>query len=68
MGWSGGSEIGERLICSLVKHIPDKTIRTKVYKDLIDILTDHDCDTLNECLGLDPTFDKVYNKMFPDED
>jgi hypothetical protein len=63
MGWSGGSSMMAKIIKTLKPVIVDDKERTKVYRKLKNIFeNDGDCDTLYECKGLDPAFDKVLPK------
>jgi len=74
MGWGSGSAIMESIIQRL------KPKRNKIYQgmfvldaqDVYEVLIkefeDADCDTLNECLGVDAIFDEVYHRLNPDEE
>lgn len=66
MGWSGGSEVARPLIVAAKKYVPE-SCRAFFYKVLIDTLEHEDWDTRDEATGIDPIFDKVLNKMYPDE-
>jgi hypothetical protein len=63
MGWSGGSGIAADLIRAAKKHVPESS-RPAFYKVLVRVLEDEDCDTLDECRGMDPAFDRVMNKVY----
>lgn len=65
MGWSGGSSMMDGVIFSLMKRVKDKDVRYKIYKDLIPIFEDFDCDTLYECQGRDKMFDEVWQEFYP---
>ena len=67
MGWSRGSQLLEEIIVVLAEAIPDPEVKESVYNELIDMFEDFDCDTINECVGEDPIFDKVYYEKYPDE-
>lgn len=62
MGWASGSIIASELIESLSETVDDEYARREFYAKMIEIFEDHDCDTLDECLDIDPAFDKVYNE------
>lgn len=64
MGWSSGSGLAHDLIVTIKKNVKDKDTRRKIYVVLIDSFENYDCDTLNECVGIDPVFDE----FFPEED
>lgn len=63
MGWSGGSEIAEPIIRAIKKCVKDETSRHYIYDRLIDAFENGaDCDTLCECKGIDPVFDKFFSE------
>ena len=64
MGWASGSEVAFRMIRAIMENVPDDDARQALYEELIDSLEDMDCDTLCECVGIDPVFDQ----FFPEEE
>ncbi len=56
----------EAVIKSVKKIVPDEKTRMKIYKPVIQCLEDMDWDTEDEVLGMDPAFDKVFKKMYPE--
>lgn len=62
MGWASGSEIAYRMIRSIMENVPDDDARQALYEELIDSLEDADCDTLCECVGIDPVFDQFFSE------
>ncbi len=60
MGWASGSDIAYRLINCIQENVPDDSIRQAIYEELIDAFEDADCDTLCECVGVDPIFDQFF--------
>jgi hypothetical protein len=64
MGWSGGSSIAMALIRVAKKHVSEAS-KPAFYKALIHELESNDCDTLGECMGADPAFDKALKKANP---
>lgn len=64
MSWKRGSSIASDLIESIKENVALKDARTLVYFDLIEIFEAADCDTLEDCLGLDHAFDDAYNNYF----
>lgn len=64
MGWSKGSSIFNEIIKSLLKHVPDENTRYTIYCEIIPVFFDSDWDTENECVGLDPAYDRWYNEEF----
>jgi len=63
MGWSGGSEIMEKVIGQLQQHMPDEQARREVYGALIEAFEGMDWDTQDECMGVDPVFDATLKGM-----
>lgn len=68
MGWSSGSRLATRLIKAAKENLWDELEREDFYIEMIDAFEDADCDTLDECLGTDQSFDIVYNRKYPNED
>ena len=66
MGWSSGVDIAIDMIDVIQKNVPDIDARKKIYKKLIETLEDKDCDNICEALEMDPVFDKVVYKMYPE--
>lgn len=66
MGWATGSEIMEHMIREF-KNILDNDARELVYKTIIPIFEDYDCDTLMECMGVDRVFDSIYTDLKPED-
>lgn len=70
MGWSSGSELACDLIHAYEKSatsVPDET-KKQFYRELIKSFEAHDCDTLQECLGIGSEFDAVLLEAFKLED
>lgn len=67
MGWAGGSELMAGIIRSTNRHFGKVVVgdgeifdqRMLFYDDLIRLFENHDCDTLDECLGRDQAFDSA---------
>lgn len=58
MGWASGSRLASRLIGVALEHISNEEERDNFYDEMIDAFEDADCDTLDECMGIDPVFDQ----------
>lgn len=67
MGWASGSDIAYRLIKTIQENVLDDHARQAIYEDLIDAFEDADCDTLYECIGVDPVFDCFFDGYDLDE-
>jgi len=68
MGWASGSDLFTEVIAVIKPAVKDKKARKKIYRKLISAFQDHDWDTCDECLGIDPVYDELYEEMFPEED
>lgn len=70
MGWASGSSIAEELVKTVRDNATDERVgedvgeelRQDLYRKLISVFENYDCDTLDECLDLCPDFDKVYKE------
>lgn len=71
MGWSSGSRLMSEIIEDVMGAVDDEA-RVEVYKALILNFENHDCDTLDECLGEDSAFDRAWklvgNEINEDEE
>lgn len=63
MGWSSGSRVADDLIKALLETVDDDYVREEFYKKMIEIFEDHDCDTLDECVGVDAAFDSAFEEF-----
>lgn len=66
MGWSTGSMLASEIIENAMRNIADPTARSVFYRDMIESFESYDCDTLDECLGVDEAFDLVYKELYGD--
>lgn len=67
MGWASGSELAASIIQRIYESVDDEVTRKCLYKTIIDEFENHDCDTMCECLGIDPLYDQLFNEMYPEE-
>jgi hypothetical protein len=65
MGWASGSELLGDVVLSTQKVVP-KRFRKELYKLFINHFEQFDCDTIDECKGLDPLFDEALKELYPD--
>lgn len=68
MGQGSGSRLASGLIEAAKETISCDIEREAFYKQLIEIFQDFDCDTLDECVGHDPVFDELQEKLYPSDD
>lgn len=66
MGWASGSALFGDVITSVVEEVEDPNIRCRLFYILIQNFKDFDCDTLDECVGQDPSFDKAWKELHED--
>ena len=67
MGWGSGSDLMSEVIKTISKEIKDPLVRKKIYVGLIDAFENHDWDTQDECLGVDPAFDDAMAVLHPED-
>lgn len=65
MGWSSGSDIAQTLIETLVKEEVEDEVRKAIYIPFLEVMTDHDWDTIDEVMGIDDVFDAVVKEWNP---
>lgn len=68
MGWGSGSRLAGELVIIAKDVISDETERESFYEQMIASFEDFDCDTLDECLGIDVVYDDVWNRLYPDDE
>lgn len=68
MGWSSGSRLFDTVIQAISNEVSDVEARKRIYRPLIDSFEEMDWDTQDECQGLDPAYDELYNERYPDEE
>ncbi len=68
MSWASGSKVLSEIIEAVDRHVLDDSDKMSLYKDLILIFEEYDCDTIDECLEIDSMFDEVYSEYIGDED
>lgn len=65
MAWRNGSIIFSELIDVVQNVVKDDDARALIYNKMLEVFVDEDCDTLDECLGIDTIFDECYVEFFP---
>ncbi len=68
MGWSSGSSLGAAMVMSAKKVFKDKEARYQFYLIMINEFEDMDCDTMDECKGIDKMYDRAYNELYPEDE
>lgn len=64
MSWKGGVRLAHSIIETLLEHVDDDEARFNIYRDLIEILENMDCDNLSDLY--DATDDKAFDDAFCD--
>lgn len=68
MGWSSGSEIVGRVARVVRGVIETSETRSEIYAELVQAVLDCDCDTLDECRGIDPELDAVIDEYWGEDE
>ena len=68
MGWSSGSSLGAAMVMTAKKVFKDKEARYQFYLIMINEFEDMDCDTMDDCKGIDKMYDRAYNELYPEYD
>lgn len=68
MGWASGSRLASELIDVAKVTITNEDERASFYEKMIYAFEDADCDTLDECVGIDDVFDEVWDELYPSDD
>jgi hypothetical protein len=68
MGWTSESmtRLFGRIVENLEEEVPDIDTREGIYRVLIPIFEDEDCNTLEDILGEDVAFDSVFEELYPE--
>jgi hypothetical protein len=68
MGWATGARVLSDIIEAVDRHVLDDSDKMSLYKDLIIIFEEYDCDNTDECLEIDSMFDEVYYELKGEEE
>jgi hypothetical protein len=68
MGWSSGSALFGDVAEVIAENVVDDNIRKLIYMGLIDAFQNYDCDTLDECMDIDPVLDTLLEAMVSADD
>jgi len=68
MGWSGGTEIAEKLIKLIDRFDMKESEKFQFYKNMITILEDQDWDNACEIRGMNKLVDTALKQLHPDWD
>ena len=59
MAWSTGASIFAEIAETITRYVSDEDDRKMIYKELVELFQDYDCDNLNECVDIDFVLDEV---------
>lgn len=70
MGWGSGSSLMSEVVGIIEENVGDPDKRFYMYIDLINAFEARDADTLDECMGIDPEYDRAFKQVsgITDED
>jgi hypothetical protein len=63
MSWGRGSELFSDVAEIIAENVVDDNIRRLIYMGLIEAFQNYDCDTLDECMDIDPVLDTLLEAM-----
>lgn len=65
MGWASGSDVMAGVVKAARRHMKDEAARERFYRDVILVMEDHDCDTLNEVMhAKDPAYNRAFKAHY----
>jgi hypothetical protein len=59
MAWSTGASIFTEIAETIFEYVGDEDDRKMIYKELVELFVDYDCDNLDECANIDFVLDEV---------
>ncbi len=62
MGWARGGELVKRVARVVVGVVETAECRREIYEELVQVVLDFDCDTLDECRGIDTELDAAIDE------
>ena len=68
MGWGSGSSLFADIAEVIADTVADEDDRRTIYEAMIEAFMDRDCDTLDECLGIDHVLDEVLEEINSEEE
>jgi len=68
MGWNSGSSLFSDVAEIIAENVIDDNVRKLIYMGLIESFQNHDCDTLDECMDIDPALDKLLEALIEEDE
>lgn len=62
MSWSSGSRLFADIAAAISHIIRDEDDRKAIYEVMVNAFSEHDCDTLHECAGIDHVLDETLSE------
>jgi hypothetical protein len=59
MAWITGASIFTEIAETITRYVSDEDDRRMIYKELVELFQDYDCDNLDECEDIDFILDEV---------
>jgi hypothetical protein len=63
MSWSNGSTLFGNIAGIIRDVVTNESEKKILYHEMILEFGDYDCDTLDECLGIDPILDEILQEL-----
>jgi hypothetical protein len=64
MSWARGSELFSRIAELIEAYVPNENSRIEIYSEMISAFEEFDCDTLDECVGIDSVLDELLKETY----
>jgi hypothetical protein len=68
MGWSSGSSLFSDVAEIIAENVVDDNVRKLIYMGLIEAFQNYDCDTLDECMDIDPVLDTLLEALIESDE
>lgn len=62
MSWSSGSRLFADIAAVIAHIVRDEDDRKAIYEVMVNAFSEHDCDTLHECAGIDYILDEALSE------
>jgi hypothetical protein len=59
MAWITGASIFAEIAETITRYVSDEDDRKMIYKELVELFQDYDCENLDECVDIDFVLDEV---------
>jgi hypothetical protein len=59
MAWITGASIFAEIAETITRYVSNEDDRKMIYKELVELFQDYDCENLDECVDIDFVLDEV---------